>query len=154
MRSGRGNWGCFFFILWGILLYIFSGHFWIITIGVFIAFVSTSIFPAVARNLKKHRQENKKYRQILHELIPRVQSINVDQLEETTGQLEQHYEKCCEPYKAVIHNAKGEEINICPICGNYLRMRKLKRENDVLECINYPTCTYTRDFANIFEIEL
>lgn len=154
MKSGRGNWGCSFLIIWAIALSIFRGNFWVITASVVAAFILASILPSVVTKILRRRQENKKYREILHELMPKVQSINVGQLEEITAHLEHEYKKCCEPYRAVLRNAEGDEINICPICNRYLKMKKSKRENDLLECTNYPTCTFTRDFAEIFRVGL
>lgn len=50
---------------------------------------------------------------------------------------------------AILEDAKGNILNICPKCGDTLTIRNTKYYGEIMGCPNYPKCRYilkVRDF--------
>lgn len=142
-----------FFWLWVILIAIFQDHFWLITIAIIVSYLIFKFIPKIIGTILGRGAENKKYRQMLREYIPRVQNINLEPYQTRLFQLEKLYEMDCRPHKAILKNKKGNTINICPKCGGYMRIVRGWR-GPFLGCSNYPNCRSTRNYSEIFGIKI
>ena len=146
--------GCFFVIIWLIMISIFPNHSLLVTISAIIAYILTYTLVDNIKVWKERQKENKKYRKLLQETMPKVQFIDISSFQKQVTQLEQYYERNYSSHKAILRNTKGEIMNICPKCGGNLGIRKTRMGKRFLGCANYPNCSFIQSFENIYEVNI
>jgi len=100
----------------------------------------------------KEYKENKYYKNILFETMPKINNINLSIYKNRLDKLTNNY-KLQLTKKVIIKNNKGIVLNICPKCGGYLKIVRW-RGNPFLGCANYPQCKFYRNYDRIFEMEI
>lgn len=139
-----------FFYIWIFLIIIFPDNFWQDTVVTIILY-----FPAkIIWFLKTKIDEYYHYKKLLRESLDKVEKIDVDRYFEMLQEIEEMYRKNFpHSYKIILRDKRGNSINICPICGSYLRII-WGYKGPFLGCTNYPQCRYTRNYKDIFKINV
>lgn len=145
--------GIVLFCLWVILIAIFHDYFWEITVAIIILYLILKFTPRIIRSISERRVENKKYQTIFKGAISKVQNVNLELYQKKLSELEKLYETTYKSYKVILKDKKENIINICPKCGGYMRIVK-GWKGPFLGCSNYPDCRSTRDYSEIFNLEI
>jgi hypothetical protein len=145
--------GWILFLLWIILSKIFKDYFWQVTIAVVGFYFILKLILGIVTNFIEQRAENKKYQGLLKEIMPKVQNVNLEPYQKYLIDLETLYETYYSSQKVVLKDKKGNMINICPKCNGYMKIVRWWR-GPFLGCSNYPKCRSTRDYSEIFNMEI
>jgi len=123
-------------------------EFWLFLLGLFILWVIWALISHVVQQIA----ENRKYRKILKESMPKVGHANLLAYERSWQRLQTLFETNYKGERVVLRDNNGKSINICPKCGGYRTV--VRRRKPFLGCSNYPRCVTYGDYNSIFNLEI
>ena len=123
-------------------------EFWTFLLVIFVLSLGVNLIKGIV----KWFAENRKYHRILRESVEKVDDVDLEKYETILVEFEELYESD-KRQMVILKDKEGEVINICPECGEYMRIVQ-GRWRRFLGCSNDPDCRSYKNYESIFDLEI